>query len=108
MKKPWFHILLSLASAARYGADIQDDVLRLSDGSVKLWPATLYGALDELVEAGLIRELGANEQPEAPGGRERYYRVTPEGRRALQAELERLESVARIGRQRLGEEGAGR
>lgn len=107
MKKPWFHILLSLASADRYGADIQEDVRRLSDGSVRLWPATLYGALDELVQAGLIRELDAVEQPEAPGGRERFYRVTPDGRRALASELERLEAVARIGRRRLEQAGEG-
>lgn len=107
MKKPWFHILLSLASADRYGADIQEDVRRLSDGSVRLWPATLYGALDELVREGLIRELEPSEQPEALGGRERFYRATPEGRRALSAELERIEAVARLGRRRLGEAGPG-
>ncbi len=107
MKKPWFHILLSLASADRYGADIQEDVRRLSEGAVRLWPATLYGALDELVRNGMIRELEPEEVPESPAGRERFYRVTPQGRRALAAELERIEAVARVGRRRLDQAGGG-
>ena len=49
MRKPWFYILLSLASGDRYGADIQEDVRALSAGEVRLWPATLYGSLVELV-----------------------------------------------------------
>jgi DNA-binding PadR family transcriptional regulator len=107
MKKPWFHILLSLAAADRYGADIQEDVRALSRGSVRLWPATLYGALEELCEAGLIRELASDEQPDPSGGRERFYRITPGGRDALGNEVERLEDMARVARNRLGGQGAG-
>lgn len=101
MKKPWFHILLSLAAAERYGADIQEDVRTFSGGSVRLWPATLYGALEELRDAGLIRELTSDEQPDSPGGRERFYRITSAGRDALGDEVARLEDVAELARNRM-------
>ncbi len=101
MKPNWFYILLSLASGARYGTAIQDDVRTLSDGSVRLWPATLYGSLEELVGKGWLEEVGDDERPAGISGRERYYRITPPGRAALELEIARLEQVARVARQRL-------
>jgi DNA-binding PadR family transcriptional regulator len=101
MKKPWFHILLSLASGDRYGSAIQEDVGRLSDGAVRLWPATLYGALEELREAGLIREVRPDEVPAEPAGRERYYRITEPGRDLLRGEAQRLGALARVAHARL-------
>lgn len=106
MKKPWFYILLSLASRDRYGADIQEDVRALSGGDVRLWPATLYGSLEELVERGWIRELDSSEKPEDSGHRSRWYRIRPAGREALTQEVERTEAMARIARGRLEEERA--
>ena len=105
MRKPWFYILLSLASTDRYGSDIQEDVRALSDGDVRLWPATLYGSLEELVEKGWIRELHPSEEPADAAGRSRWYRIEPAGREALRSEVERTEAVARVARQRLGREG---
>lgn len=102
MKPNWFYILLSLASGARYGTAIQDDVRTLSDGTVRLWPATLYGSLEELVGKGWLEEVGDDERPAGISGRERYYRITPPGRAALELEIARLEEVARVARQRLG------
>ena len=102
MKRHWFFILLSLAERDRYGSDIQEDVRGLSQGSVRLWPATLYGSLEELVERGWIRELGDAEIPAERGPRSRFYRLEPDGRRALIEELERTEALARTARGRLG------
>jgi len=106
VKKPWFYILLSLASRDRYGSEIQEDVRTLSENEVRLWPATLYGSLEELVERGWIRELDASEEPEHAASRSRFYRLLPDGRRALVEEVERAESVARLARRRLGGEEA--
>ncbi len=105
MKRPWFHILLSLASADRYGSSIQEDVRAFSDGAVRLWPATLYGSLEELLAKGWIRELADDEQPGDGRGRERFYRITALGREALKADVERMEDVARTARERLGHGG---
>ena len=107
MKRPWFYILMSLASADRYGSAIQEDVRALSDGAIRLWPVTLYGSLEALLERGWIRELEAHEQPETQGGRERFYRICPEGREALAAEVVRMEATARAARERLTEGAAG-
>lgn len=106
MKKPWFFILLSLASRDRYGSDIQEDVRALSDGDVRLWPATLYGSLEELVERGWIRELDGAEAPADGASRSRWYAIEPEGREALRAEVERSDAVNRVARRRLGRERA--
>lgn len=107
MKRPWFFILLSLASKEGYGTSIQDDVRALSDGAVRLWPATLYGSLEDLLEQGWIRELEPEEEPAGIAGRERFYRISPDGREALRAEVERIEGLAREARARLGESSAG-
>ncbi|MES2525036.1 MAG: helix-turn-helix transcriptional regulator [Gemmatimonadota bacterium] len=106
MKPNWFFILLSLASSARYGTAIQDDVRELSDGAVRLWPATLYGSLEELVEKRWLEEVPDDERPEGISGRERYYRITRPGRTALEGEIARLEGLARVARRRLTLRGA--
>ena len=106
MKPHWFFILLSVSAAPRYGTAIQDDVRELSGGDVRLWPATLYGSLEELVGQGWIEEVADDERPEGISGRERYYRITRAGRLALKREAARLESLATVARARLGVAGA--
>jgi DNA-binding PadR family transcriptional regulator len=101
MKPHWFYILLSVSSSPRYGTTIQDDVRELSGGDVRLWPATLYGSLEELVERGWLEELGADERPKGNAGRERFYRLTRLGRDALEGEVVRMESLADVARARL-------
>ena len=106
MKPHWFFILLSVSGAPRYGMAIQDDVRALSDGSVRLWPATLYGSLEELVEQGWLEELPPDERPDGSSGRERFYRITRAGRLAVERETSRLEGLARAARARLALGGA--
>ena len=106
MKTHCFFILLSVSAAPRYVTAIQDDVRELSDGGVRLWPATLYGSLEELVEQKWLQEVPDNERPEGIIGRERFYRITRVGRAALEREATRLESLARVARTRLALQGA--
>lgn len=102
MKRHWFYIMLAVASAPRYGTAIQDDVRSLSDGTCKLWPATLYGSLDELTGLGWLEEVPAPERPPGPlAGRERFYRLTPGGVSRLKEEVARLEGVMGAARARL-------
>lgn len=101
MKAHWFFILLSVSAAPRYGTAIQDDVRELSDGGVRLWPATLYGSLEELVEQKWLEEVPDDERPEGIIGRERFYRITRPGRAALASEAARMESLVRVARTRL-------
>jgi DNA-binding PadR family transcriptional regulator len=102
VKPAVFHILLSLADGDRHGSGIVRDVLELTDGSLRLWPATLYGTLDELVEQGWVESLtDQGKHPKGESGRKRYFRITRAGRRALDAEARRLGALASVAERRL-------
>ena len=96
LKSNWFHILVSLVDGEQHGYGIMQDVLERSGGKVRLWPATLYGSLKRLIEAGLIVESGDRPAPEFDDARRRYYRMTPLGRRVLDLESQRLKALVRI------------
>jgi len=98
-----FHVLLSLVDATRHGYGISKDVEERTAGDVKLGPGTLYGTLNRLVSAGLVRETAAAE-PDAGGagdddrGRRRYYELTPLGRDVVALEAERLAQLVGLAR----------
>lgn len=94
LRANWFHILLALAEQDRHGSAIAREVLDQTGGGLRLWPATLYRTLDDMVEAGLIGELTGARHPEGERGRKRYYGITPDGRTALQESAERMASLA--------------
>jgi DNA-binding PadR family transcriptional regulator len=96
LKTNWFHILLSLAPDEQHGYGIMQEVLTRTGGKVRLWPATLYGTLKRLIEAGLIEESAERPAAEFDDARRRYYRLTRLGRRVLHAESARLEELVRI------------
>jgi DNA-binding PadR family transcriptional regulator len=96
-----FHILAALAACDLHGSGIVRDVLDQTDGALRLWPATLYGALDDLEGEGLIRELDDPERPDGTSHKRRYYRITRDGRAALAQEAERLRAVAGRAMERL-------
>ena len=84
------HILLALADDDRHGLGIVDEVEARTGGDVKLGPGTLYGTIKRMRMAGLIEEP---TDPKEGDPRRRYYRITPVGRRALRAEVERMERL---------------
>lgn len=96
-----FHILVALADRDLHGSGIVRDVLDQTDGALRLWPATLYGLLDELEGEGLIAELTGADRPEGVSERRRYYRITPAGRSALAAETSRLSGLVGVAERRL-------
>ena len=95
LKTNWFHILLSLAAGEQHGYGIMQDVLEQTTGKLRLWPATLYGAIKRLIEAGLIEESDVRPAPEEDDARRRYYRLTSLGKLVLDAECERLQELVR-------------
>ena len=95
LKTQWFHIMLSLASGEQHGYGIMQEVMDRTAGKVRLWPATLYGSIKRLIEAGLIEESDERPAPELDDARRRYYRLTTLGRRVLDAECERLQELVR-------------
>jgi PadR family transcriptional regulator PadR len=99
MKTREYYLLLALAGSARHGLGMARDVERLSDGDIKLWPATLYGTLEELIEHGWIAEAAQPRADESE--RKRFYTLTRAGRQALAAETDRLAAVVKVARARL-------
>jgi DNA-binding PadR family transcriptional regulator len=95
LKPQWFHILLSLASGEQHGYAIMQDVLNRTTGKIRLWPATLYGSIKRLIEAGLIEASDERPAPELDDARRRYYRLTSLGKRVLDAECDRLQELVR-------------
>src|SRR5580704_15933252 len=95
LKVHWFHIMLSLAGGEQHGYGIMQEVLNRTIGKVRLWPATLYGSIKRLIEAGLIEESDERPAPELDDARRRYYRLTALGKRVLDAECERLQELVR-------------
>jgi DNA-binding PadR family transcriptional regulator len=93
LKPQWFHILLSLAGEEQHGYGIMQEVLQRTRGKVRLWPATLYGSIKRLIEAGLIEESDERPAPELDDARRRYYRLTVLGKNVLDAECERLQEL---------------
>jgi DNA-binding PadR family transcriptional regulator len=93
LKTQWFHIMLSLAGGEQHGYAIMQEVLERTEGKVRLWPATLYGSIKRLIEAGLIEESAERPAPEVDDARRRYYRLTKLGKQVLDAECARLQDL---------------
>lgn len=87
-----FHILIALADRDLHGYAIMQDVATRTNGKIRLSPGTLYGSIKRLLEQGSIAELEADD-------RRRYYRLTPEGRKAAKEEAARLMELVDQARQ---------
>lgn len=97
LKPAWFHVLLALADGPQHGFAIRTQVEERTEGGVRLWPATLYGALKRMAESGLVDALDGEDDPD-DDARRRYYRLTKLGREVLRQETERLEQLVAIAR----------
>jgi len=104
LKPREYYLLLALSDDARHGLAIAREVEHLSDGAMHLWPATLYGTLDDLVQRGWIQELA--QHPADESEKKRFYALTRPGRTTLAAETERLATLVKVARARLRRSGA--
>ena len=82
------YVLLAVADEPRHGYGIIKDIERRTDGLLSLEAGTLYAALKRLQDEGLLRAEPAGRDP--VDSRRRNYRLTPLGRRTLEAECVRL------------------
>lgn len=97
-----FLILMSLINAPQHGYAIMKDVEQVSGGRVKFSTGTLYGALKRLLEQGWIIRFDDVDAVETNRPR-KLYRLTGLGEDILLAEIERLETLARLSRLRFTE-----
>ena len=96
MKPVWHQILLSIATGDSHGYAIRESVETRTEGAMRLWPATLYGTLQRMTEAGLLDEQPAADDPR----NKRLFSLTDAGRAVLEAETRRLEALIDLTRTR--------
>ena len=96
-----FQVLVALADSEKHGYAIGKEVAARTEGQVRLRAATLYTVIKRLLENGFIDESITRPGPEVDDERRRYYRLTPRGRKAAEAEALRLEATARQARAKL-------
>jgi DNA-binding PadR family transcriptional regulator len=89
---PSLLILASLAEGDKHGYSMMEDIERFA--GVKLGPGTLYGAITRLEESGWIAPVPTDD-------RRQPYRLTPLGRKSLEAELASLSNVLKTAQRRL-------
>jgi DNA-binding PadR family transcriptional regulator len=105
LKKHWYHILLALAEGPAHGAEIRRRVVKHTRGSLELYPAMLYGSVEDLLEKGLVREVDDESgRPAAGSDRYRYLALTVLGRAKLAAETREYQEVVRIAQDLLAKE----
>ena len=80
-----FHILLALADGPLHGYAIMQAVEQTAGAELRMGPGTIYGSIQRMEQAGLVRELATRADD-----RRRVFALLPAGRRALEAEAKRL------------------
>jgi DNA-binding PadR family transcriptional regulator len=107
------HILLALAGGNLHGYGIIKEVTRNSDGHYRLGPGTLYDNLKKLMDAGLVADVATSSSSKrkpvsSKEDDRRFYTLTKDGKNALAAEVDRLQSVVREAKLRLQEARTGK
>ncbi len=97
LTEPVFLILTSLADQPRHGYALLQDISRISDKRVVISTGTLYGALRRLLEDGWIERFQQSDKTRD----KQAYKLTFEGRRRLQFEVERMKQLTRAASARL-------
>ena len=90
-----FHILLALADGPLHGYGIMQAVDASAANEPPMGPGTIYGSLQRMEDAGLVKEL-----PARTDDRRRVFTLLPAGRRALAQEAERLARLAALVREK--------
>jgi DNA-binding PadR family transcriptional regulator len=88
-----FQVLLALAAGEAHGYAVMRFVEQVTAGTVRLGPGTLYRTIGRLLADGLVEEVEGGDPAAPHDARRRYYRLTPLGRRAAQAEAALLERM---------------
>src|SRR5688572_33192146 len=78
-----FHILLALADGPLHGYAIMQAVEQSAGAELRMGPGTIYGSIQRMEEAGLVRELATRSDD-----RRRVFSLLPAGRRALEERSE--------------------
>ena len=103
LREPTFFILLSLSPGPKHGYAILKEVEALSEGRVRLSTGMLYGAIKRLLDDSWIRRVD-DPLPNSTKRERKAYGLTEQGRRVLNAEIERLRNLVTVAQLRTAEE----
>src|SRR5258708_13917566 len=91
-----FFILFALADGEKHGYAIMQQTSKLSEGTFRMGPGTLYTTIQRLLDFALIEEFSGNSEADSRDSRRRYYRLTRQGKTLLDLEINRMGAVLRL------------
>jgi DNA-binding PadR family transcriptional regulator len=97
---PMLHTLVALADGDKHGYAVLKEIARRTDGAVRLSAGTLYALIRRAEADGLIVEIDERPDISLDDERRRYYRLTPLGRKVAAAEIDRLEAIVEMAREK--------
>lgn len=93
-----FFILFALVDGEKHGYAIMQAVSRISDNQFRMGPGTLYTTIQRLLDLELIEETESVDAHSDHESRRRYYKLTRTGKIILSADVNRMEFVVRLAR----------
>jgi DNA-binding PadR family transcriptional regulator len=87
-----FQTLLALASGERHGWDLVREIQQRG-AFARVMPGNFYRTLRGMLAEGLIEPADAKDHRGSDEERRRYFRLTPLGHAAAEAEARRLEAL---------------
>ena len=97
---PMLHTLVALADGDKHGYAVLKEIARRTDGAVRLSAGTLYALIRRAEADGLIVETDERPDISLDDERRRYYRLTPLGRKVAAAEIDRLQAIVEMAREK--------
>ena len=88
MTETAFYILLCLREP-NHGYGIVQTVEKLTEGTIRLAPGTMYGSLSKMEKDGVIRFIREEEK-------RKIYQITDLGEEVLALEIKRIERLYKI------------
>lgn len=89
-------ILIALLGEIKHGYAIMQEINLRAGKDMLVGPASLYRALRDLCNSGLIRETDSPLVDGRDDARRRYYVITEFGERVLKAEGHRMRAILRL------------
>lgn len=93
MTETAFYILLCLKKP-NHGYGIVQKVEKMTDGTIKLAPGTMYGSLSKMEKDGVIRFIKEEDK-------RKIYEITELGLEVLSIELQRIKRLYKIAQEEL-------
>ena len=92
-------VLLAIAEGPLHGYAIGKDIEARSHGRLDPTTGALYQAIKRLTQDGLLKPVAAPSRGDVDA-RRKHFAITPAGRKAVAAEIDRLDQIVALARAR--------